>query len=118
MGYLTKGNKIIKLSKDGKPEWAIFLKSKEKIKRKVEIPEEKRKLAEKEGEKIPEFEKVPKYSIELYAVYASDNVYVAGLARERFRELLLWKSEVHPFLAKRASHTTSQPLRDSGWPRI
>jgi len=30
-----------------------------------EIPEEKRKLAEKEGEKIPEFEKVPKYSIEL-----------------------------------------------------
>ena len=45
-----------------------------------EIPEEKRKLAEKEGEKIPEFEKVPKYSIELYAVYAGENVYVAGFA--------------------------------------
>jgi len=98
--YLTKGDNIIKLSKDGKPEWAVSLKSKEKIKRKVEIPEEKRKLAEKEGEKIPEFEELPKYSIELYAVYAGENVYVAGLARERFCELPLWKSEVHPFFAK------------------
>lgn len=98
--YLTKGDKIIKLSKDGKPEWAVSLKSKEKIKRKVEIPEEKRKLAEKEGIKIPEFEEVPKYSIELYAVYAGDNVYVAGFADEYFHELPLWKSEVHPFLAK------------------
>ena len=98
--YLTKGDNIIKLSKDGKPEWAVSLKSKEKIKTKVEIPEEKRKIAEKEGEKIPEFEELPKYSIELYAVYAGENVYVAGLARERFRELPLWKSEVHPFLTK------------------
>ncbi len=94
--YLTKGNKIIKLSKNGKLEWAVSLKSKEKIKRKVAIPEEKRKIAEKEGEKIPEFEELPKYSIELYAVYACDNVYVAGLANECFRET----SEVHPFLAK------------------
>ena len=98
--YLTKGNKIIKFSKDGKPEWAVSLKSKEKIKRKVEIPEEKRKLAEKEGKKIPEFEKVPKYSIELYAVYAGENVYVAGFADEYSHELPLWKSEVHPFFAK------------------
>jgi len=98
--YLTKGDKIIKLSKNGKLEWAISLKSKEKIKRKVEIPEEKRKMTEKEGEKIPEFEELPKYSVELYAIYAGDNFYVAGLAHERFRELPLWKSEVHPFLAK------------------
>ena len=96
--YLTKGNKIIKLSKDGKLEWSVSLKSKEKIKRKVEIPEEKRKLAEKEGKKIPEFEKVPKYSIELYAVYAGENVYVAGFADEHLRESPY--EEVHPFLAK------------------
>ena len=98
--YLTKGNNIIKLSKDGKFEWAVSLKSKEKIKRKVEIPEEKRKLAEKEGEKIPEFEEVPKYSIELYAVYAGENVYVAGFADEYSHELPPWEPEVHPFLAK------------------
>ena len=96
--YLTKGNKIIKLSKDGKLEWSVSLKSKEKIKRKVEIPEEKRKLAEKEGKKIPEFEKVPKYSIELYAVYAGENVYVAGFADEHLRESPY--EEAHPFLAK------------------
>ena len=97
--YLTKGNKIIKLSKDGKLEWAVSLKSKEKIKRKVEIPEEKRKLAEKEGEKIPEFEELPKYSIELYAVYAGENVYVAGFAHEHLREPPPYE-EVHPFFAK------------------
>jgi len=96
--YLTKGNNIIKLSKDGKLEWAVSLKSKEKIKRKVEIPEEKRKIAEKEGEKIPEFEEAPKYSIELYAVYAGENVYVAGFAHEHLRESPY--EEVHPFFAK------------------
>ena len=98
--YLTRGNKIIKLSKDGKLEWAVSLKSKEKIKTKVEIPEEKREIAEKEGEKIPEFEEVPKYSIELYAVYAGENVYVAGFADEYSHELPPWKPEVHPFFAK------------------
>ncbi|MCW3131214.1 MAG: hypothetical protein N2V73_00600 [Candidatus Methanospirare jalkutatii] len=96
--YLTKGDNIIKLSKDGKLEWAVSLKSKEKIKRKVEIPEEKRKLAEKEGEKIPEFEELPKYSIELYAIYAGENVYVAGFAHEHLRESPY--EEVHPFFAK------------------
>ncbi len=96
--YLTKGNKIIKLSKDGKLEWAVSLKSKEKIKTKVEIPEEKRKIAEKEGEKIPEFEELPKYSIELYAVYAEENVYIAGFAHEHLRESPY--EEVHPFFAK------------------
>ena len=96
--YLTKGNKIIKLSKDGKLEWAVSLKSKEKIKRKVEIPEEKRKIAEKEGIKIPEFEELPKYSIELYAVYAGENVYVAGFVHEHLCESPY--EEVHPFFAK------------------
>ena len=98
--YLTKGNKIIKLSKDGKLEWAVSLKSKEKIKRKIEIPEEKRKLAEREGIEIPEFEEkiVPKYSIELYAVYAGDNVYVAGFANEYLCESPY--EEFYPFFAK------------------
>jgi|Deesub1362A_J573_1020465.scaffolds.fasta_scaffold02072_2 hypothetical protein len=94
--YLTKGNKIIKLSKDGKLEWALLLKSKEKIKREVNIPEEKRKMAEREGEKIPEFEELPRYSIDLCAIYAGDNVYAAGLADDHLCE----STEIHPFLAK------------------
>ena len=93
--YATRWNSVIKLNKDGELEWATSLKSDEKVK--VEIPEEKRKAAEKEGEKVPEFYEVEKYWVDLYAVYAEDYVYVVGLAHERLN------NQDYPFLAKLSS---------------
>ncbi len=87
--YLTKGNSIIKLGKDGRLEWAISLKSREKIS--VEIPEGKRGAV---GER---FKELPRYSVELYAIHASEDVYVAGLVHERSH---LGREETRPFLAK------------------
>ena len=95
--YATRWNSVIKLNRDGEFEWAISLKSDEKVK--VKIPEEKRKAAEKEGEKVPEFYEVEKYWIDIYAVYAENYVYVVGLAHER----LSGHEEVYPFLAKLSS---------------
>ncbi len=95
--YATRGNQIVKLSKDGEIEWAISLKSGEMIKKKLEIPEEKRKAAEKEGKIISEFYEVDRYQIDLYAVYADDYVYVAGLANDRLND------RNYPFLAKLSS---------------
>jgi len=95
--YATRGNSVIKLNKNGELEWAISLKSDEKVKVKVEIPKEKRKAAEKEGEKVPEFCEVEKYWVDLYAVYAEDYVYVVGLANERLND------QDYPFLAKLSS---------------
>jgi len=95
--YATRWNSVIKLNKDGELEWATSLKSDEKVKVKVKIPEEKRKAAEKEGEKVPEFYEVEKYWVDLYAVYAEDCVYVVGLVHERLND------QDYPFLAKLSS---------------
>lgn len=80
--YATRENQVIKLDKSCEPRWTVALRSDEKIKH--EIPEEKRKEAEKEGEIVSEFVEVEKYYIDLYAIYADDYVYVAGFIREHF----------------------------------
>jgi len=93
--YATRWNRIIKLNKDGELEWAVNLKSDEKVK--LKIPEEKRRAAEKEGIKVPEFVEIPKYEIDLYAIHADKYIYVAGLLTKRLCD---HREEVYPFIAK------------------
>lgn len=87
--YATRWNHIIKLNKDGELEWAVDLKSDEKIK--LEIPKEKKG-------KTPEFSEIDKYWIDLYTIYAENYVYIAGLAHEHLNNPLY--ERVYPFLAK------------------
>lgn len=92
--YATRWNYVIKLNKEGELEWAVSLKSDEKIK--IKIPEEKIRAAEVQGKKIPEFYEEEKYTIELFTVYADVYVYVAGIIREH----LPFYEKDYPFLAK------------------
>ena len=92
--YATRWNHIVKLNRDGELEWAVALASPEKVEQRIE-----KKDINKKGEivQVERSRKVPKYSIEIYAVYAEDYVYVVGLAHE------LLNNQDYPFLAKLSS---------------
>ena len=91
--YCVERNKILKLDKNGEAEWAVALKSDEKIK--LEIPEEKRRVAEIEGKEVPKFVVVERYSVNIFTSYATEDcVYIAGIV-EHFRE-----PKAYPFIAK------------------
>jgi len=53
--YATRWNSVIKLNRDGEFEWAISLKSDEKVKVKVKIPEEKRNAIQRTGKRRREY---------------------------------------------------------------
>ena len=88
--YATRWNSVIKLNRDGEFEWAVALASPEKVEQRIEGKDIKK------GE-VERSRKVPKHSIEIYAVYAEDYVYVVGLAHE------LLSDQDYPFLAKLSS---------------
>jgi len=97
--YAANSGGVVKLNRDGEPEWSVTLESAEKLKMRSEVPEDKRVAAEKGGVELPEFYEyeTERYKTHVFSIHADDFVYVAGLIHDE------WNDQVHPFLAKLSS---------------